>query len=223
MASTLLFASAGNAAATLAPAPIISYERAFAEAVFVITGDVVAYDARDGATLRVTRVRRGRDIASADLVTLGGSAGFSFLARLPRGVTAFASRRDGTVLSLLAPPTAGGLVWDAPGVVDAIASAHADPEAALAADAVRERLAGAWYLLRAGAAGVPGDALDGVVESAAWGLAQPPHATNQAAVDVMSALGHDLQSLGIAYHPAFKPAPKAQAAQALRAWWASRR
>ena len=205
--------------AGMGPAPIRPYEAAWIDAAIVVQGDVVAYEPADGACMLVRQVLRG-PVEAGERLRLDGSAGFSFLADRPAGVTVFASARASDTLTLWQPPTTGGLIWMEPEALAQIARAHADPAASLAATAPRERLAAAYFL--ATTAGDP--ALSGVaIESIAWGLEQPSHATNQAAVDTLAATGHTLDSLGITYHPAFKPELKQAAAARLLQWWSEQR
>lgn len=207
-------------------APIHPYERAYREAAIIVRGDIVAYDASRGATLRVQEVVRGDARAGLDYL-LDGSAGYAFLASHPCNVVAFLSAREGGTLRLWQAPTSGGLILSEPGVFERIARAHADPRAALQSKDPRERLAGAYYR----ATGRTGDLAakptpaenEVMMDSIAWGMSHGSPGTHQAAVDTLAALGHSLETIGIAYHPLFKPELKQDAAAQLRAWWARRR
>lgn len=206
--------------------PIFPYEAAFRAAAIVVHGDIVAYDARQGATLRVSESVRG-DVRVGSHYFLGGSAGYAFLASRPGEVTAFISQREGEILRLWREPTSGGLIWSEPGLLRTIARAHADPRGGLRAPDPRERLAAAYFLATgiAGADSVkPAVAeLDAMIDSVAWGMSHGSPSTHQAAVDTLVALGYPLESIGIHYHPAYRTEYKQAAAAQLRAWWARRR
>lgn len=221
-----LMVMVGEAHGSVSTPAIHSHEAAFAAATVVARGDIVAYDGQRGATLRVGKVVRGNVTAGADYL-LDRSAGVASLAALPRDVTAFGSRLEGRTLHLWQDATNGGLITSDAQLLEQIGRAHADPRAALGAPSPRERLAGAYFLSRGqppAGHGAPTPAEVGtMVESAAWGLAQDSAPANQAALDTLTALGHPLPGLGIAYHPYFKIELKREAAQRLMRWWAQRR
>lgn len=221
--SLVLAASSGHAHAMMVAPPIYPYERAFLDAAIIVQGDIVSYDAKLGARLRVRQVARGDVRASVEYL-LDGSAGYSFLASQPRDVTAFISGRKGESLRLWQGPTSGGLIWSEPGLLEHIARAHGDPRRALRTDNPRERLAAAYYRATgsaASASGKPSEAeLDAMMDSIAWGLSHGSPNTHQAAVETLAALGYTLENIGINYHPIYKPKFKEEAAAQLRAWWA---
>lgn len=216
----------GHAQAMVAAPPVFPFELALREAAIVVRGDIMSYDAKQGAVLKVSKVVRGDARAGTEYL-LGGSAGYAFLATRPSDVVAFISGRVGETLQLWQGPTSGGLIWSEPGLLERIERAQANPRAALRASEPRERLAGAYYLATGGvgaASGKPAAAeLDAMVDSVVWGMSHGSPSTHQAAVDTLTALGYSLEVIGIAYHPAFKPELKQAAAEKLRTWWAQRR
>lgn len=216
-------AIASGCAQAMVVAPVIyPYEMAYQEAVIVVNGDVVSYDEKQGARLRVKEVVRGDARAGAEYL-LTGSAGYSFLTALPRDTTAFVSGRKGNTLRLLQGPTSGGLIWSEPGLLEIIARAHADPRASLLSKASRERLAGAYFLATGGAVRHSAEELNAMVDSVAWGISHGSPSTHQAAIDTFTALGYSLEKIGIPYHPGFKSELKQAAAVQLRTWWTQQR
>lgn len=222
--TTLLGATSHEARAMLVAPPISPYEQAFQEATIIVHGEIVSYDAQRGALLRVREVARGDAIAGHEYL-LAGSAGYSFLTSLPTDATAFISGRNGATLQLWQGPTSGGLIWSEPGLLESITRACANPRRSLRASEPRERLAGAYYLLTGGTTAdkLSATELDAIVDSAAWGLSHGSPSTHQAAVDTLAALGYRLETIGISYHPGFKPELKESATTQLRAWWARQR
>jgi hypothetical protein len=82
-------AGTGYAQAMISAPPVFPYEQAYLEASLVVIGDIVAYDAKAGASLRVSESIRG-DAKVGTAYRLAGSAGYSFLSILPKRVAAFA-------------------------------------------------------------------------------------------------------------------------------------
>jgi hypothetical protein len=210
-----------SAQAMVAPQAIHAYELAYQQATIIVKGEVVSYDIKRGAMLRVREVVRG-DAQVGNEYLLEGSARYPFLAPPHRDITVFIKSRDGDTLHLWQEPTSGGLIWSELGLLERIARAQAEPGKALRSSEPRERLAGAYYLSVAGASSTKPTMveLDAMVKSVAWGLSHGSPSTHQAAVEIISALGYPLEKIGIAYNPGFKQEFKQAAGEQLLKWWA---
>ena len=198
-------------------ADIHPYEAAWLAASVVVTGQVESFDPVAGVTIRVVAVNRG-DVPDT-LLTLQGTERSTFLNEPGADVVAFIHTIDGAQATLVYPPGAGGLIWQDTDSLPAIVAAHDNALASLESADYRTQLAAAYFLAVEARTSETADLRPSLVETALWGLEHPVAEVNQAAVDILDALGIEIDN----YHPNYRLEVKVQATQRLREQLAAER